>query len=485
MKIIIIGAGIGGLATYHAFRKYLPFATIQIYDAHPSPLQPLSDDKYNSKLQVIGGGISLGPNGQRAMAAFAPAALTYIRDRAFEYSAVKFVNQYGKVLGEFPFGSKERYGYGQLMATRAMVHEGFLVGEDREVDGNVNWSSNVLRVWEETDNEGCVCVEFVDGTVERCDLLIGADGARSQTRNALYGEEYKPYYDGLTGFGGFIPLSSFTPFTRDALIKTPKPTIAMSRIGGFGFSLLAPLNSPDTQKKLIWFSHVEIKNPLPRDTPRFDMMPLLLDRHGSWKSIYDDPGDECKTLFRQIITVACGSKEDNNWLMLPRFYTPLLPYWTSVSGLSGSRAKHGCGRIILVGDSAHAMPPEGAQGVSCAVEDCLTLALLLKHFLNKLHSETGVDILKADIPQEVMKHAILRSAEAYEAIRIPRVNKILTQAKGKADRKKQIGWVQDKIREIAVWVMSYLPESFLHDEIFGYDVKVHVANYLDVSEDSL
>ncbi|KAJ3900103.1 hypothetical protein F5879DRAFT_447495 [Lentinula edodes] len=225
------------------------------------------------------------------------------------------------------------------MATRAMVHEGFLVGEDREVDGNVNWSSNVLRVWEETDNEGCVCVEFVDGTVERCDLLIGADGARSQTRNALYGEEYKPYYDGLTGFGGFIPLSSFTPFTRDALIKTPKPTIAMSRIGGFGFSLLAPLNSPDTQKKVIWFSHVEIKNPLPRDTPRFDMMPLLLDRHGSWKSIYDDPGDECKTLFR--------------------FYTPLLPYWTSVSGLSGSRAKHGCGRIILVGDSAHAMPPEG------------------------------------------------------------------------------------------------------------------------------
>ncbi|KAJ3875444.1 hypothetical protein F5051DRAFT_442416 [Lentinula edodes] len=214
-------------------------------------------------------------------------------------------------------------------------------------------------------------------------------------------------------------------------------------------------------------------------------MPLLLDRHGSWKSIYDDPGDECKTLFRQIITVARGSKEDNNWLMLPRFYTPLLPYWTSVGGLSGSQAKHGCGRIILVGDSAHAMPHEGAQGVSCAVENCLTLALLLKHFLNKLHSETGVDILKADIPQEVIKHAILKSAEAYEAIRIPRVNKILTQAKGKADRKKQIGWVQDKIREVAVWVMSYLPESFLHDEIFGYDVKVHVANYLDVSEDSL
>lgn len=82
--------------------------------------------------------------------------------------------------------------------------------------------------------------------------------------------------------------------------------------------------------------------------------------------MYDDPEDECQTLFWQIITVACGSKEDNNWLMLPRFYTPLLPYWTSVGGLSGSHAKHGCGRIILVSDLAHAMPPEGKNSLNMA-----------------------------------------------------------------------------------------------------------------------
>ncbi|KAJ4479029.1 hypothetical protein J3R30DRAFT_3473582 [Lentinula aciculospora] len=464
MKIIIIGAGVGGLATYHAIRKHLPSATVEIYDAHPSPLQ---SDK------IIGGGISVGPNGQRTMATIAPSALSSIRDHGFEFSTFAFTNQDGKLLGEFPFGSKERYKYGQIMTTRSMVNKALLL-EDGEMDGKVHWNLKVTRVWETDD---AAWAQFEDGTAQKCDLLIGADGARSQTRNALFGEEYKPYYNGLTGLGGFIPLSCFTPFTRDALQNATTGSIAMGRVGGFGYSLLEPLNS--STQKLNWFSHAEIDEVLPSDTPRIDLMPLLMDRHGSWKSKYDDPNDPEKTLFRQIITIACEGKEDNNWLLLPRFYTPLLPHWTSIHGLSkeGSESKiqtsQGGGRIMLVGDSAHAMPPEGAQGVSCAVEDGLTLALLLKHYLPQDSSESQQD------------EAIAKAAKSYEDIRMPRVNKILVTAKGKADRKRQIGWLQDKIREISVWVISWIPESFMHDEIFGYDVEVHVAKYLGVSQDSL
>ncbi|KIK64871.1 hypothetical protein GYMLUDRAFT_160754 [Collybiopsis luxurians FD-317 M1] len=459
MKIIIIGAGVGGLATYHAFRKYLPSAMVDVYDGHPSPL--LSN-------KLIGGGISLGPNGQRALVAIAPSALSFIRERAFEYPTITFQNQAGKILGEVPFGSKERYKYGQLMTTRSTVHEGLLLEDD--MDSRVHWNVKVSRVWE-TDNG--VCVEFEDGAVEKCDLLIGADGARSATRNAIFGKEYAPTYDGLTGFGGFVPLSELTPFTAER-IKTARPSITMGRVGGFGYSLLTPLGSPEP--KLLWFSHAEIDQPLPRDTPRIDMMPLLMQRHGSWQSQYDDPEDSEKTLFKQIITIACAGKEDNNWLMLPRFYTPLLPHWTSLHGLSASGSETGAptpkagGRIALIGDAAHAMPPEGAQGVSCAIEDCLTLALLLKHYLSESSAKD---------------EAIAKAAQSYEEIRLPRVNKILVEAKGKADRKREISWVQDKIREIAVWVISWLPESFLHDEIFAYDVHADVAKYLDVSKDSL
>ncbi|KAJ3719345.1 hypothetical protein C8R42DRAFT_584617 [Lentinula raphanica] len=468
MKIIIIGAGVGGLATYHAFRKYLPQARLEIYDGHPSPL------KSN---ELIGGGISLGPNGQRTLASFLPSALSTIRERVFEYSEIAFANADGKVITNIPFGSKERYKYGQLMTTRAMVHE-VLLREDAEMDGRVHWCMKVSRVWEK---DNTVCVRFEDGTVEECDVLIGADGARSQTRNAIFGEEYKPFYDGLTGFGGFVPLTSLSRFTQDA-IKNAIPSITMGRVGAFGYSPITPHNS--TSKVLFWFSHSEIEKPLPRDTPRADMMPLLLKRHGSWKSIYDDPKDPKNTLFKQIITVACTGKEHNNWFILPRFYTPLLPHWTSLHGLSkegsetGIPSSKGTGRIILLGDAAHAMPPEGAQGVSCAFEDALTLALLLKHYLPQ--------DLTTSHPQDALAvEGIAKACKSYEDIRMPRVNKIISEAREKADRKREISWVQDKIREIVIWVFSWLPESYMNDEIFAYDVEDSVAKYLGVSKELL
>ncbi|KAE9387107.1 FAD/NAD(P)-binding domain-containing protein [Gymnopus androsaceus JB14] len=449
MKIIITGTGIGGLAAYHAFSKYLPSANLAIYDAYPSPLK---SNKH------IGGGVSVGPNGQRAMKDIAPEALSSIRDRAFEYTAVILQTESGKVLGKMPFGSKERYQFGQLMTTRSTIHESLLL--ERGMNEKVHWNMKVARTWETDD---AAYVQFEDGTIEKCDLLIGADGARSVTRNAIFGEEYAPHYDGLIGFGGFIPLTDLTLFTREA-IKGVLPSMTFGRSGGFGYASFTPLGSPEP--KLFWWTHTEMDTPLPRDTTH------------RWKSPYDDPSVPEKTLFRQILTIACEGKEDNNWFMVPRYFTPLLPLWTSLHGLSATGSETGApttkagGRIVLLGDAAHAMPPEGAQGVSCAVEDSLTLALLLKHYS------------KSDTEAE----AIAKAAKSYDDIRLPRVNKILVEAKERANKKREISWMQDKIRGIAFWAVGWIPESFLlHllDEIFAYDVKVHVAKYLGVSQDSL
>lgn len=179
MKINIIGAGNGGLATYHAFRKHLPSASLAIYDGRPAP-----SDK------LIGGGISLGANGQRVMNAIAPSAMSFIRDRAFEYVTLTLQNEWGKVFGKMPVGSKERYQFGQLMTARSTVHEGLLL--EGRMNDKVHWNMKVSRTWETND---AACVEFENGTLEKCDLLIGADGARSTTRNAIFGEEYAPHYE--------------------------------------------------------------------------------------------------------------------------------------------------------------------------------------------------------------------------------------------------------------------------------------------------
>ncbi|KAE9404923.1 hypothetical protein BT96DRAFT_989007 [Gymnopus androsaceus JB14] len=220
MKIIITGTGIGGLAAYHAFSKYLPSANLAIYDAYPSPLK---SNKH------IGGGVSVGPNGQRAMKDIAPEALSSIRDRAFEYTAVILQTESGKVLGKMPFGSKER-----LLLERGMNEK-------------VHWNMKVARTWETDD---AAYVQFEDGTIEKCDLLIGADGARSVTRNAIFGEEYAPHYDGLIGFGGFIPLTDLTLFTREA-IKGVLPSMTFGRSGGFGYASFTPLGSPEPKLFLV------------------------------------------------------------------------------------------------------------------------------------------------------------------------------------------------------------------------------------------
>ncbi|THU97638.1 FAD/NAD(P)-binding domain-containing protein [Dendrothele bispora CBS 962.96] len=442
MRIIIIGGGIGGLATHHALRKNLPHATIiDVYEAYPSALTTNG---------LIGGGLSLAPNGQRALSAISPPALSYILARGYPNPNVTFRNNSGKMICQMLFAEYFFLMFEQVLCSRAAVHEALLVHDD--IDKKVHWNYRVKRVFE-TDTS--VKVEFEDGSIETCDLLIGADGSRSVCRDALYGEEYAAQYDGMTGLGGFVPLSSLSPSIQSGLEKEPQ-VITLSQNGTFGMSMCS--HPSDPVQKVLWFCSFEIDTPPARTTPASELIDQLLARYSDWKSPYDPSSS---SLFREILIKACEG-DNSKWLILPRYFTPNLPHWTSLYGLSktgSDGAATGSGRIILLGDSVHSMPPDGAQGVSCAVEDALALALILKR------------------SPELTSETIKKVAKAYEDIRKPRVDKILAEAKGRADRKRGISYLTLKIREAAMYIMSWLPESYLHDEVFGYDTQAEVVKY--------
>jgi 2-polyprenyl-6-methoxyphenol hydroxylase-like FAD-dependent oxidoreductase len=199
LRIIIIGGGIGGLAAYRAFQKYLtstsssdssspPAVTVRLYEAYPTP---------SSTTQLIGGGLGLAPNGMHALSIIHPPAASYIMERGYACQQFMLWTDKGKSMGALPFRQKQG-GQFMTMAARATVHESLLVelGENVPGECEVHWGKRVSSIY---DGENEVKVSFEDGTEETCDLLIGADGVRSIARQAIFGKDaYQPKYEYVT-----------------------------------------------------------------------------------------------------------------------------------------------------------------------------------------------------------------------------------------------------------------------------------------------
>ncbi|KAJ6577479.1 hypothetical protein B0H19DRAFT_1207920 [Mycena capillaripes] len=418
MKIIIVGGGIGGIAAYHALRKHLadasPPVSIIVLEAHESIV---------STSAAIGGGLGLAPNGLRAISSISPDAAAYIEERGFAGEVMTFRNSKGTLLGRFRAGRKARYGLGELMLPRATVHDA-LLQELRP--GAVAWGTKVRYVKEDGDG---VEVTLEDGTVERADFVIGADGVRSVVREAIFGQRYTATYENLTGVGGFIPMSALSETLRKSLREDPV-TMTFGPKGFFGY---CPDSADPTDLKtarLMWWSTYETADPPPRDTPRATILEQLMTRHAHWTSPADSPGHP---VFREIMSLGCADSSVYPMLILPGYVTPRLPHWTSLSG------------------------------VACAVEDAVAVALLLKHY-RVSHRFDVEDSLR-------------RTAKAYEAVRMKRVGKILDVAKHGGASKKTQNWWQEKIRDWFLWLFCKLPES-LNDVQFGYNVEVEIAKYI-------
>jgi 2-polyprenyl-6-methoxyphenol hydroxylase-like FAD-dependent oxidoreductase len=182
MKILIIGGGIGGFSMYHALRKHLPESstTIKVYEAYPSAAATKSN---------IGGGLSLAPNGLRALASLSKDITDDIVAHGLSEPIKTFRNSSGGLIGHMSGGRKERYGFDQMLLPRATVHGAVLKGVP---DDAIEWQKKAREVRETEDG---VEVEFEDGTVEKGDLVIGADGVKSVVREAIFGDKYPVIYE--------------------------------------------------------------------------------------------------------------------------------------------------------------------------------------------------------------------------------------------------------------------------------------------------
>ena len=124
----------------------------------------------------------------------------------------------------------------------------------------------------------------------------------------------------------------------------------------------------------------------------------------------------------------------------PTYTTPELPHW-SVRG-----------RVVLVGDSAHALQPSSGQGASQALEDAEALGLLLAHQFGGSTNQ---------LAEETVQARLVKALLQYESLRKPRVHEIYLRSQRMSQMKGDMGIVVEWIMYFMIYLMSKLDDIFL------------------------
>jgi len=211
---------------------------------------------------------------------------------------------------------------------------------------------------DQTNDE--VYVTFSDGTEETYDLVVGCDGVRSKTRNMVFGD-VPLSYSGMNGWSFWV---------KPNIAKT----LQIAEYWGTGkFFGVWP-----TKGRLSVFTSIR------NDVQDSDPVESRIDR------IQENFKD-----FGGIVPDILEGLDDPNEIFHGHYNDLVMKKWHK-------------GRVVLVGDAAHAILPTAGGGVSMAMESAAVLA---------------DELSRAD------SKYIEQSFESYMARRRSRVGKIQTQSR--------------------------------------------------------
>lgn len=173
LRVAIAGAGIAGLTAAIALGKH-PLINVQLYEQAPELLE-------------IGASIALGPNGLRTLERL--GLQNAISDEVCYRGPSNLPMIYrhwktGEVIGNDKHDNVDQYFHRTARYHRGHLHGALLDNVPKEA---IHLGKKTVGV--DIFDEG-VKLRFADGTSAEADILIGADGLKSVSRNTrTYGNE--------------------------------------------------------------------------------------------------------------------------------------------------------------------------------------------------------------------------------------------------------------------------------------------------------
>lgn len=355
MRALIIGGGIAGPVLAVALRRVGIESTV-FERGRPD------DDRR-------GAWITFQANGMDALQAIGLGGA--VEAIGYPVDSIAFVNGAGRALGRMPMAARRADGRTSVVMPRAELYRA-LADEAARLDIPVEYGREFVGAEYTADG---VRAHFADGSVADGDILVGADGIHSRVRQAIDPEAAPPRYVPVLNTGGYIPGLSVDAPDREFVMQ-------------FGTRcFFAWMRTPDGGT--VWFA-----NPPMKDEPARGVLSGMSD--AEWRGwlrdlMRGDAGPAAEIL-------AAAPAPLTGWTT---YDMPVVKHWHD-----------GRGRMVLIGDAAHATSPSSGQGAALSLEDAVILAQTLR-----------------DCPDAATAFA------TYESLRRARVEKVVEEGRRGSARK--------------------------------------------------
>ena len=315
MKILIVGAGIGGLVSALCLNK--KGYEVEIYEQ-------------SEVLSELGAGVQLSPNATRVLDYL--KLTDDLKPHMFEPRSFQFLNyKTEKIISKRELGLKiqDDFGFPNFDVHRADLQK-VLLNKVEEEGIKINTNMKVIDVGNE---ENKAYIKINEEKI-KADIVIGADGIHSVVREKLF-EKKESSFTGNVAWRMLIPVDSLP---RDLILPDttvwlgPKKHFVSYHVSGGKNLNCVCLVEQDGWTNESWSERGNIED---------------------LREVYNGWNQTIETLLK-----IANPNTLYRWALHDR---PPMKQWSK-------------GRIILLGDAAHPMLPFLAQGAAMAIEDGAVLA---------------------------------------------------------------------------------------------------------------